>query len=52
MAKLTVTVSPELDERLRKFCTEEYGDVKGALSITVVKALEQYLEKQTAAKKP
>lgn len=52
MRKLTVTISDDLDEKLRRYVSKEFDNIKGGLSIVVKKALEQYLEKQTSPQKP
>jgi hypothetical protein len=44
MRKLTVTISDELDQRLRDYVSTEFDNVKGGLSIVAKKALEKYLD--------
>ena len=44
MKKIAFSIPVELNERLRAYIKREYMGIKGALSITVIKALEKYLD--------
>ena len=44
MKKIAFSIPDELDERLRVYIQREYRGIKGALSITAIKALEKYLD--------
>jgi len=42
MKKIAFSIPEELDERLRAYVEREFKGVKGALSITAIKAIEKY----------
>lgn len=46
LGKITVTLSEELEKRLRDHVKTNYADKKGALSIVVEKALASWLSKK------
>lgn len=43
--KITLSLPDEIEEQLRQRAETEYSGIKGALSIIVTKALEEYFEK-------
>ena len=47
-AKIAFSIPEELDERLRAYVEREFKGVKGALSITAIKAIEKYLDEMGA----
>jgi len=44
MGKISVSISNELEEKVRKKAIKEFGIKKGYLSKAVIKALESWLE--------
>ena len=46
MGKIIITLTDELEEKLRKFIKAKYGNKKGALSIVVEEAIKQFLNKE------
>ena len=42
--KITFTIPEDLDERFRNYVNTEFKGIKGAISITGIKALEKYLK--------
>jgi len=44
MGKISVSMSNELEERVRKKAMKEFGMKKGYLSKAVIKALERWLK--------
>jgi hypothetical protein len=44
MKKIAFSIPEELDERLRAYIIDEFKEVKGALSIVGIKAIEKYLD--------
>jgi len=47
-AKIAFSIPEELDERLRAYVEREFKGVKGALSITAIKAIDKYLDEMGA----
>jgi len=45
MGKISVSISDELEEKLRQKAIKEFGLRKGYLSKAVIKALESWIEK-------
>ena len=45
MRKLTISISDNLDDRLRKYVDDNYDGLKGGLSIVVGLALKEFLDK-------
>lgn len=46
MKKLTVSLPDSLDERLREYVDSEFEGMKGALSLCVKQAIEDYLDEK------
>jgi hypothetical protein len=46
MGKISVSISNELEEKVRKKAIKEFGIKKGYLSKAVIKALELWLEEK------
>jgi hypothetical protein len=46
MAKIIVTLTNGLEKKLRETARTQYGNKRGALSIIVEKALDEYLNKK------
>jgi hypothetical protein len=44
MGKISVSISDELEQRLRQKAIKEFGIKKGYLSMAVIKALELWLK--------
>ena len=49
MGKITVTLSDEVEEKLRDHVKTRYAGKKGALSIVVEEALRRYLALETSS---
>lgn len=47
MNKITFSIPDELDERLRNYVDREFKGIKGALSIVGIRAIENYLDKNS-----
>ena len=47
MGKVIVSLSQDLEAKLRKVVDEEYAGKRGAISIIVEKAVQKYLEEKT-----
>ena len=45
MGKITVTLSDDIEKKLREHVKTKYGEKKGALSIVVEDALRRYFER-------
>jgi hypothetical protein len=45
MGKISVSISDELEEKVRQKAIKEFGIKKGYLSMAVTKALEQWIRK-------
>jgi hypothetical protein len=50
MGRITLTLSDELDSRLRKVVSETLGFKKGNLQIAVEEALEEWIKKHSKGK--
>jgi hypothetical protein len=46
MGKIIVTLTDEVEKKLREIIRTKYGNKKGALSIIVEEALKNYLAKE------
>ena len=46
MVKISISLSAELEEKVRKKAIKEFGIRKGYLSKAVIKALESWLEEK------
>jgi hypothetical protein len=46
MGKIIVTLTDEVEKKLREIIRTKYGNKKGALSIIVEEALKKYLAKE------
>lgn len=46
MGKIIVTLTDDVENKLRKIVRTKYGNKKGALSIIVEEALKNYLAKE------
>lgn len=47
MGKVIITLTDEIEKKLRQTVKTKYSNKKGALSILVEEALKDYLSKQT-----
>ncbi|MEM3662561.1 MAG: ribbon-helix-helix domain-containing protein [Sulfolobales archaeon] len=43
MGKIIITLTDDLEKKLREYVKEKYGNKKGALSIVVEEAIKKYL---------
>jgi len=46
MARITITISDELEDRLREYIFHKYGWKKGNLSKVIEMAIKEFLEKE------
>ena len=48
MGKIIVTLTDEIEKKLREIVRAKYGNKRGALSIVVEEALKHYFAKKTS----